>query len=351
MAEVNERRALHLDRSVGETRGVATLRGRPERLLVERDGEGGGLQAGAVWAVRLRRADVRLGMGFLDLGEGPDAVLPLTALKGVAEGAALKVEIAAEARADKGPTVRLVGPHDGEAPGLLTPAPSLLERLQAVSPRSSITRGPDAREAADLAEAQALATVHPLPEGGTLSIEATRALVACDVDVGARAGGEAKRVGRAVNIAALAELARLLRLKSLAGLIVVDLAGRGHDAEALIRAAREAFHPDNPGVQIGGISRLGLLEIAKPWRERPLRERLLEADGRATPLTAALRLARALEREGRMQGGARLLARAAPEVVAAFEPLRAGLVERLGARFVVEADLALGREDLDVSAR
>lgn len=351
MAPVTERRQLFLDRSVGETRGVVMLRGRPERLLVERDGDPGGARLGAAYAARLRRADAKLGMGFLDLGDGPDAVLPLTALKGVAEGATLEVEITAEARADKGPAVALVGPAEGPAPRLLREPPSLAERLQAFSPRSSITRGPDAREAADLAEGQALATVHPLPEGGTLSVEATRGLVACDIDVGARTGSDAKRVGRAVNLAALVELARLLRLKSLAGLIVVDLAGRGHDAEALIRAAREAFHPDNPGVQIGGVSRLGLMEIAKPWRERPLRERLLGPDGRPSAATMALRLARALEREGRVHGGARLEARAAPEVVAAFDPLRAGLIERLGARFTLEPDPAFARDRLELAAR
>lgn len=350
MAQVDERRRLYVDRSVGETRGVVTLRGRPERLLIARDGEAAGPAPGETWAARIRRIDPALGMAFLDMGEGPDAVLPAVALKGFSQGAAVQVEVGAEARADKGPVVRLLGPAEGEAPARLTGAASLEERLHAFAPRASVTRGPDAREICDEAEEEALATVFPLPDGGTLSVEATRGLVACDVDVGARAGGDAKRVARAANLAAVAELARVLRLKGLGGLIAVDLAGRSHDAEAIIRATREAFHADNPGVQVGGISRLGLLEISKPWRDRPVAERLRDESGRLSATTVALRLARALEREGRVHGGARLEARCAPEVAEAFAPLAAGLTERLGARFSVAGDLAFERARFDVKA-
>lgn len=351
MAEVNERRRLYLDRSPGETRGVVTLRGRPERLLIERDAEPAPVRTGAVYAARLRRIDGKLGMAFLDLGDGPDAVLAAAALKGFSDGAALEVEVTAEARADKGPAIRLIGPAEALAPRLLRAAPTLAKRLQSYAPKSTVVRGPDAREAADAAEEEALSVEHPLAEGGSFSVEATRGLVAVDVDVGARTGQDAKRVGRAANLAALADLARILRLKSLAGLIVVDLAGRGHDGEALIRAAREAFHADNPGVQIGAVSRFGLLEIVKPWRERPLAEQLLDATGRPSAQTVALRLVRLLEREGRIQGGARLAARVAPEVAEAFGPLNDAVVERLGARFTVEGDLAIPRERIALRAR
>ena len=335
MAPVNPVRALFLDRSVGELRGVVQLRGRPERLLIERPGEAAVQKLGARVCARVRRIERALGMAFLDLGEGPDAVV--SGQGTLNEGAAVEVEILAEARADKGPVVRVIGPAEGEAPRLLTPGPSLEERLKLFAPRAPLTRGPDARDAADEAEAEALAVEHALPDGGSLALERTRGLTAVDVDLGARAGGDAKRVSRLANLAAIAETARLLRLKGLGGLIVMDLAGRGHDGDALSRAAREAFAADQPGVSIGPISRFGTVEFLKPWRERPLSERLCDPDGRPSALTVALRLARALERDGRASGGARFHARAAPDVVAAFEPLRPGLTERLGARFVVEA--------------
>jgi Ribonuclease G/E len=264
------------------------------------------------------------------------------------------VEIVAEARgtgsAAKGPVVRVHGPGEGEAPRLLTPGPALEDRLQAFAPRVRIVRGPDAREAADEAQAEAMETVHALPDGGSLSIEPTRALIAVDVDLGARQGADSKRVSRAANLLALGETARLLRLKGLAGLVVIDLAGRGHDGDALGRAAREAFHADQPGVSIGPISRFGAMELAKPWRERPLTDRLCDASGRLSPLTVALQAVRALEREGRVAGGARLTLRASPEVTSVIEPFRSSLSERLGPRFTFEPAPEFARERFEVVA-
>lgn len=339
-------RTSFLDRGIGEARGVVMLRGRPERLLIERDGDLEAQKLGAGVAARVRRVDRTLATAFLDLGEGPDAVAPAGKLT---EGEALEVEITAEARAGKGPNVRVLGPAEG-GPRLLKPAPSLEDRLGAHA-RGAPTRGPDARDAADEAEEAALALEHPLAEGGTLSVEATRGLVAVDVDLGARGGSDPKRAARAANLLAVSETARLLRLKGLAGLVVIDLAGKGHDGDALTRAAREAFHPDQPGVNLGPISRFGTMEILKPWRERPLAERLLEPGGRPSALSVALRLARMLEREGRVSPGARLLARAAPEVVEAFAPLHARVAERLGPRFTLQPELAFGRDRTEVSAQ
>jgi Ribonuclease G/E len=340
-------RTLFLDKGVGETRAVVQLRGRPERLLIERDGDPAAGRLGARVAARVRRVDRALNLAFLDLGEGCEGVADAAKL---VEGGALEVEVTAEARAGKAAAVRVHGPAEGEAPRLLQPAPSLEERLQAYA-RGAITRGPDAREAADEAEEAAVTTVHPLPDGGSLSVEPTRGLVAIDVDLGARGGADPKRAARSANLAAVVESARLLRLKALAGLVVIDLAGRGHDGDALTRAAREAFHPDQPGVNLGPISRFGTMEILKPWRERPVLERLTAPDGRVSAQTGALRLARSLEREGRVHGGARLLVRAHPEVLAAFQPLQPRLLERLGPRFELQPDLALDRSSADVTAR
>ena len=340
-------RTLFLDPGVGQTRAVVQLRGRPERLLIERDGDPAAARLGARLAARVRRVDRALALAFLDLGEGVEAVAPAAQL---VEGAALDVEVTAQPRAGKAASVRIHGPAEGDAPRLLAPGPTLEQRLQGFA-RGAVTRGPDAREAADEAEEAALAVEHPLPGGGSISIEPTRGLVAIDVDIGARSGADAKRAARAGNLAALTEAARLLRLKALGGLIVVDLAGRGHDGDALTRAAREAFHPDQPGVNLGPISRFGTMEILKPWTERPVGERLLDSDGRPSALTAALRLARELERAGRVSAGARLLARARPEVLAAFAPLQDRVAERLGPRFELQPELAFERDRTEVVAR
>jgi len=285
------KRALYLDQAPGESRGVVTLDGRPERLLIQRTDDPPGQRLGAVLVGRVRRVDRSLASLFIDLGEGPDAVLPLSGAGGLAEGAAIEVEIAAEAHAEKGAVVRLLGPSEGP-PRLLRPALALENLLAGF---------------ADIAEAAALAIEHALPGGGSIAVEPTRALVAVDVDLGA-ASGDARRRVRAVNFAAIDHAARLLRLKALAGIVAIDLVGTGHDGAALTAAAKAAFAADEPGVSIGPISRFGLLQLVTPRRFRPVHDIMFGPDGATSPRTVGLRLLRALEREGRADGGARLMA-------------------------------------------
>src|SRR5450755_1475553 len=107
-------RRLYLDVGVGETRGVVSLDGRPERLLIARDGDPPVQGLGARLAARVRRVERAPGLAFLDLGEGPDAILNLTSEIGrLTEGAAVEVEIRAESRGDKGASARFVAHAEG----------------------------------------------------------------------------------------------------------------------------------------------------------------------------------------------------------------------------------------------
>jgi Ribonuclease G/E len=342
-------RALYMDRAVGETRGVVTLDGRPERLLIHRDGEEARLRCGALLVARVRRVEAALASAFLDLGDGAEAVLPFRPDQRPVEGQALAVEIRSEPRPGKLAVVRAEGPAEG-APRLLQPPPGVAEQLAAFARGVPIIEGRQARDAADLAQAEALAAVHPLPGGGDIAIETTRALTTVDVDAGERKGADFKRVTRQLNLAALAAGARLLRLKSLGGLVVFDLTGRGHDGAAMLAAARAAFGPDNPGVAFGPISRFGTLEMTIPRRTPPVREVLCGPDGALSDRTLALALARRIEDEAAAQPGARLAARCAPAVAAAAQDLVAGLADRIGARFVVQDEASFGRDRMEVAA-
>ncbi|WP_397419826.1 ribonuclease E/G [Phenylobacterium sp.] len=346
---MSDRRAF-LDRGVGETRGVVTLDGRPERLLIHRDDDDPFLRVGARVVARVAQVDAALATAFVDLGQGRQAVLNFRPDEKPVRGAALELEVRTEPRRGKLATLRPLGPAEG-APRLIAPAPEVAELVSRLARVPTLTEGRAAREQADAAEAEALEMLHPLPGGGEIAIEPTRALVAVDVDVGARGGSDAKRVTRAANLAALAEAARLLRLKGLGGLVVIDLAGRGHEATALLAAARLAFAPDNPGVAMGQIGRFGTLELTLPRRERSVIERLLGEDGQPTALALAHRLMRRLLAEGEAQGGARLVARCAPDVADAARSLAPGLAARIGARFEIEAQPAFSRDRLDVAAR
>ncbi len=345
---VSERR-IYIDRGVGETRGVVTLDGRPERLVVRRDEDEPRLQLGARLIARVASLEPALGTAFLDLGGGAEAILPFKPDARPVRGQALEIEIRGEPRRGKLAVARAIGPAEG-SPRLLADRADLAAQLEALVPGARLVEGRAARDVADEAEAEALEPIHALPGGGELAIEPTRALTAIDVDLSDRKGGDAKRVTRQANLAALGMAARLLRLKGLGGIVVIDLVGRGHDGNALMAAARAAFAPDNPGVAIGPVGRFGTMELSLPRRTQPLLERLCRSDGQLSDRTLAQRLIRRLQAEAEAQPGARLAATCAPEVAAAANRLAGLLANEIGARFVITPNAAYSRDRLDVGA-
>jgi Ribonuclease G/E len=150
-------------------------------------------------------------------------------------------------------------------------------------------------------------------------------------------------------LAAIGAAARLLRLKALGGIVVIDLAGRGHDGQALLAAARAAFAPDNPGVAIGPVGRFGTMEISLPRRSRPLIDRLCGADGAPSDRTIGQRLIRRAQTEALAQPGAQLVVHCAPTVAEAIAGPAGQLVALIGARLQIRADPALSRTRFEVA--
>ena len=128
---VSERR-LWLDACVGERRAVVTPGGRSERLVIERETDLAVQRLGARLVARVHSVDRGQALAFVDLGEGPDAVLNLGPGVGpIVDGGWAEVEVRAENRREKGARVRWLG--EAEGPGrLLAPGPSLEERLGAL---------------------------------------------------------------------------------------------------------------------------------------------------------------------------------------------------------------------------
>ena len=110
-----------------------------------------------------------------------------------------------------------------------------------------------------------------LPSGGSIVIDHTEALVSIDIN-SARAtkGGDIEATALNTNLEAADEIARQLRIRDLGGLIVIDFIDMGpqkHQREVENRL-REAVRQDRARVQIGKISRFGLLEMSRQ-RLRP----------------------------------------------------------------------------------
>jgi len=343
-------RRVYIDRGPGEVRGVVAVGGRAERLLIERAGDSYP-RLGARYRARAVRLDKGSGLALLDLGGGQSAALRLKADRAPpTEGQALEVEIAIEPQGPKAAVARVMGAGSG-APGLIGESPTLEARLHAFAPGAAVIGGREARAMADEAQDEALAVEHPLPGGGSLAIEITRALTAVDVDLGAGGARDPKRAARQANMDAIAALARLLRLKALGGLVVIDLVGRGHDGPALARAAQTAFGPEQPGVIIGPITKFGTLELALPRRYRPVRDALCESNGRLSTASLALRALRSAETQAMADPGGRLTLRCTPDVAEAARRVLPELVGIIGSRLDVISDPALAKDVWEIAAR
>jgi ribonuclease E len=110
-----------------------------------------------------------------------------------------------------------------------------------------------------------------LPSGGSIVIDHTEALVSIDIN-SARAtkGGDIEATALNTNLEAADEIARQLRIRDLGGLIVIDFIDMGpskHQRDVENRL-RDAVRQDRARVQIGKISRFGLLEMSRQ-RLRP----------------------------------------------------------------------------------
>lgn len=121
-----------------------------------------------------------------------------------------------------------------------------------------------------------------LPAGGSIVIDHTEALVSIDIN-SARAtkGGDIEATAFNTNLEAADEIARQLRIRDLGGLIVIDFIDMGpqkHQREVENRL-RDAVRQDRARVQIGKISRFGLMEMS---RQR-LRPSIGEASNKTCP--------------------------------------------------------------------
>jgi ribonuclease E len=110
-----------------------------------------------------------------------------------------------------------------------------------------------------------------LPSGGSLVIDHTEALVSIDIN-SARStrGGDIEATARNTNLEAAEEIARQLRLRDIGGLIVIDFIDMEstQNQRAVEDMLRDAVKMDRARIQLGRLSRFGLLELSRQ-RLRP----------------------------------------------------------------------------------
>jgi ribonuclease E len=161
--------------------------------------------------------------------------------------------------------------------------------------------------------AQIYSPVVPLKSGGYLVINQTEALVAVDVNSG-RATKERNIEATALktNLEAAEETCRQLRLRDLAGLIVIDFIDmeEGKNNRAVEKKLKDCLKDDRARIQIGRISGFGLMELSRQRRRTGILEGTThvcphcQGAGRVRSTeSSALSALRAVEAEGLRGGG------------------------------------------------
>jgi Ribonuclease G/E len=295
--------------------------------------------------------------GFMPDNEGGDA----------SEGTVLGVRVTRAAQGGKGPrlSARLTAAEAAQVgagpPALLRRGPHAAERLAALYPDADVLVDDSplfvalrpalgarlslvARAFDDALDAEFAALAEQecdLPGGARMSIHPTPALTAIDVDLGAgtSARGSKTRMHEGANRAAIPEIARQIRLRNLAGPILVDLAGLSAKRRAALGPAfAEALATDPRHPRFLGFSALGLAEILRPRVHPPLHEVF------AGPHAAGLRALRKLAAEIAANPARPPALAAAPAVVAALEAdttALADLARRAGRALILRPDPTL----------
>ncbi|MGG5820073.1 ribonuclease E/G [Falsiroseomonas sp. HW251] len=313
---------------------------------------------------------------FLALADGTTAFLPESEApdrKALQEGALLPLRLTRAAQGGKGPraTARLtpeeIAACAGQGAALVRRGPDAVLRFATRAPvvldsptelarlrpllGDRVTLDRAAFDDALEAEFDTLAGPEvALPGGGRLTIHPTPALTAIDVDAGSHAGGRDAEALARLNRDAMAEAARQIRLRDLAGAILLDIAGmpvKKREALAAPLAAELEKDPLKP--RLLGLTRLGLFEIQRPRIHPPLHEVL---GWPLSPLTHGLAALRRAAKEAAAAPGTALRLRAAPAVTAALQAMPEALADyaaSAGRVLVLLPDPAIppGREALE----
>jgi len=298
---------------------------------------------------------------FLLLAGGESGFLPETEAsrtrqpigRAVHEGMVLPVRVTRAAQGGKGPRVTaLLTPEDAAlaaaappgAPRVLARGPGAALRLARAHPAARLAvdspalaaglRGALGADRVELvrgtvfdgaleAELEALAGPEvPLAGGGRLLVHPTPALTALDVDAGSAIGTRDPIAQQRLNAAAVTEAARQIKLRNLAGPILLDLAGMPAKRRAALEGQFRAALAGDPLAVLKGLGPLGLFEILRRRVHPPLHEVL---GWPPSPLTHGLAALRRAAREAAAVPGRVLALRAAPPVLAALRDLPGAL--------------------------
>lgn len=163
-----------------------------------------------------------------------------------------------------------------------------------------------------------------LPSGGALVIDRTEALVSIDINSAKATGGsDIEATALNTNLEAADEIARQLRLRDLGGLVVIDFIdmGSSKNQRDVENRLKEALQADRARIQVGRISRFGLLEMSRQRLRLSLGETAQEicprCEGRGTVRNIqshGLSITRLIEEEALKEKTAEIQVQLPPEM-------------------------------------
>lgn len=291
------------------------------------------------------RVKARAGGGtFVEIGATLPGYLPRAG--DWHEGQSLLVQVTAEARLDKGAVLtdkvqgsplKLGGlgwtlQREKGIRRLLVDQPFLLPEAKRLFPAAELQRGAWPAEVLE----QALSRIVPLAGGGRLIIDEAAAATLIDIDAGALGRDEANRL-------AMREIARQVRLRNIAGQIIIDpIPG---DSPKSIQQAVEELRK-HLAADLLGVTKMRMIELIRPRRAPSLSDYFLSApEPRRNAASLALEALQAVLAEAEAVPLKPLALLAAPAIVHYLNSrpeLLADCAERLGRPLTLTA-----RPDLD----
>jgi len=117
----------------------------------------------------------------------------------------------------------------------------------------------------------------PLPSGGEIVVDKTEAMVVIDVNSGHYTTSEShEALSELINAEAAREIARILRLRNLGGIIIIDFIDMRNEKSKnrILEIMKAEVQKDRNRVEIYGFTELGLLEMTRKRTSKSLDERL-----------------------------------------------------------------------------
>ena len=329
-----------IEHAVGETRAVILRKNKPVEFLLRRWSDQAIPNSGDIYSGRIKSIDNNLMMVFVDLGEGKKAsshtynhaVLRFSMMphaKKLVEGQMVRVKILRAAEAGKGPLASFFEENDAVKTHLEKKV-SMTDSVRALHPTIQIEEG--VVEGIEWA-AQ---TEVPVIGGGYIYVEHTRAGTMIDVDT---AGGQKQKT----SIEAAKEIAHQIRLRGIGGLVLIDFPNfrRKKDRADVWQTLKDSFANDPAGlVKLAPFSRFDTVELTRRRTGPTISQIINSASGELSAETVALLGLRRLQKEARIDGGAKWtlrLPQAAYDWLAAdIIDWRGPLTDKIGARFTLE---------------